>query len=116
MKWQLFQSLPRNCESGSCLVLIIAFLLLPYLLDVAYYGDLTPTHFAQESPTDAEEDLLGDPTGPPLQADDHTKAGMDTEVSPPVFIGSFFSDRYSPHVTLRRLDVASFVSRPPPAL
>lgn len=38
----------RGVRGGGC-ALILAFLLLPYLVDVAYYGDLTPTHSAQES-------------------------------------------------------------------
>ncbi|HEY6084258.1 MAG TPA: hypothetical protein VIU63_02615 [Nitrospira sp.] len=30
------------------LLVVIAMLGLPYLVDVAFYGDFTPTHFAQE--------------------------------------------------------------------
>jgi hypothetical protein len=37
-------------------LLIIAFLSVPYLLDVAFYGDFTPTHFAQETTVRANTD------------------------------------------------------------
>lgn len=39
---------------GTILLWGLAVLALPYLLDVAFIGDLTPTHYAQES-IDAED-------------------------------------------------------------
>jgi hypothetical protein len=34
--------------------------MLPYLVDVAYYGDFTLTHFARENFTEAGKDNLSD--------------------------------------------------------
>jgi hypothetical protein len=39
-----------NCRPGySILALVIVFFVLPYITDVAYYADHTPTHDAQEN-------------------------------------------------------------------
>jgi hypothetical protein len=42
------------------ILLILAFLSLPYLVDVAFFGDLTPTHYAQENASNSQQkvDLL----------------------------------------------------------
>lgn len=42
----MFSSKPISPRS--ILLVVIVVLGLPYLVDVAFYGDLTPTHFAQE--------------------------------------------------------------------
>ena len=46
-----------GCVRRKPLLLILAVLSLPYLVDVAFLGDLTPTHYAQESTTDAHEEV-----------------------------------------------------------
>jgi hypothetical protein len=43
------QSIPSD---GRMILFVIAVLALPYLVDVAFYGDFTPTHYAQEIVTD----------------------------------------------------------------
>ncbi|HJT22002.1 MAG TPA: hypothetical protein VJ746_16115 [Nitrospira sp.] len=96
------------------IVLIIAFLSVPYLFDVAFYGDFTPTHFAQETTVRADSD------GP----DDHSLASGGAQgrtiavvaAGPPVprpltrgvdlLIAAVF--RFS------HLPSASLISRPPP--
>ena len=40
-------------------ILVLAFLFLPYCVDIGWYGDLTPSHFAQENSNDSKE---SDPT------------------------------------------------------
>jgi hypothetical protein len=57
-----------SCLGGirrKLLLFVLAFLSLPYLVDVAFLGDLTPTHYAQENAGTAQEeaDLL-DGTAP----------------------------------------------------
>ena len=54
MDHSLLQHL-RTLRPGSGIVLVLAFLLLPYLVDVVYYGDFTPTHYAQENTIDEED-------------------------------------------------------------
>lgn len=46
-----------DARSGSG-ILILVILLLPYCVDIAWYGDFTPTHYAQEkeSVKDGKED------------------------------------------------------------
>ncbi len=103
----------RGVRGGGC-VLILAFLLLPYLVDVAYYGDLTPTHYAQESVDnknevdlfDIQESLLyanerahSGETGFPLQ-DAGTRCNTPTRIIFPP----------------QNLFLASLTSRPPPNL
>ena len=47
---------PLKRRSGPLgLGLVILFLLVPYLVDVAYFGDYTPTHYAQANFSDGEE-------------------------------------------------------------
>ena len=49
-----------GCLRGRSCVTILAFLMLPYLVDVAYYGDFTLTHYAQENSIEGETDNLSD--------------------------------------------------------
>ena len=117
MKRQLVQSL-RDFRPGSSGVLVLAFLLLPYLVDVAYYGDFTPTHFAQKNVNDGEdgeEDLFADGRGSPFFADDQAHSGVE--------VGLSSLDSYTQSSALASavlpshyLFVASLTSRPPPAL
>ena len=44
--------------SKSTLLLIVALLAAPYVVDVGYYGDFTPTHFSQANLI--EDDHLDD--------------------------------------------------------
>lgn len=103
----------RGVRGAGC-VLILAFLLLPYLVDVAYYGDLTPTHYAQESLNNKKDVDRVDAQEFPLCADDPAHAGeagftlqdAGAQCSHPP------STVLSPHY----LFVVSLTSRPPPAL
>ncbi len=54
MQNSLLQHLIGALRPGGGIVLVLAFLLLPYLIDVAYFGDFTPTHYAQENINDEE--------------------------------------------------------------
>ncbi|MEI8016500.1 MAG: hypothetical protein WCH20_16900, partial [Nitrospira sp.] len=88
-------------------------LLLPYFVDVAYYGDFTPTHSAQESVDTKNEVDRFDDQGSLLCADSQahsgearfrlqnvgTHCGCPAAVIPPYY-----------------LFVASRTSRPPPTL
>ena len=106
----------RNSVRGRWgVVLFLSLLALPYLVDVAYYGDFTPTHFAQETfieedaqalddkssfcSTDTQDDVVVSAIFPPLErqtcAQDHLSAG----------------DLFLPPYLIS----ASLVSRPPPA-
>ena len=122
MKRRLLQSL-RYCRPGGGSVLVLAFLLLPYLVDVAYYGDFTATHFAQKklnsdgenNGENGEEDLLGDGPASPVLADNQAKFKVG--------IGLPLSDVYAlcrrPAETVfapQYLFVVSLTSRPPPTL
>lgn len=100
-------------RGGSC-ALILAFLLLPYLVDVAYYGDLTPTHYAQESLKtndvarfDAQESLLCADDRAHSREAEFTLQDAGTQCSAPLR-AVFPPPQY--------LSLASLTSRPPPAL
>ena len=102
----------RSVRGGGC-ALILTFLFLPYLVDVAYYGDFTPTHSAQESVDNKTEVDRLDNQKSFLCADDQAHAGgarfrlqdVGTHCSSPVAV-------VIPHY----LFVASRTSRPPPTL
>lgn len=38
-----------RADRGTIVLLALAFLALPYLVDVAFFADSTPTHFSQEN-------------------------------------------------------------------
>ena len=42
-------------HATSALVLGLAFLAFPYIVDVVFLGDLTPTHYAQETQIEMED-------------------------------------------------------------
>ena len=117
MKRRLVQSL-RDFRPGSSGVLVLAFLLLPYFVDVAYYGDFTATHFAQKNSTDGEdgeEDLSADGRGSPFFADDQAHSGVEVGLSP---LDSYTQCSAPTSAVLppHYLFVASLTSRPPPTL
>ena len=103
----------RSVRGGGC-ALILAFLLLPYLVDVAYYGDFTPTHSAQESVDNKNEvDRFDDPESL-LCTDSQAHAGeagfrlQDAGTH----CGCPTNSVVPPHY----LFLASHTSRPPPTL
>jgi hypothetical protein len=112
VKRRLFQYF-RGVRRGTC-VLILAFLILPYIVDVAYYGDLTPTHYAQENLTEGKKVDLSDARTSLLYADDQEQsieAGITlqdapTTCRPPVW--AVFPPQY--------LLFSWCTSRPPPAI
>lgn len=115
MRHQRSEYLGEDPARGSIFVLTVAFLLLPYLVDVAFYGDFTATHFAQENLNDGEEDLFADGTASPCLTDTQAKLGAGVGLLP--------QDVYAPcshetgtALTPQYLFVALLTSRPPPAL
>ena len=105
----------QYCEGirgGGC-ALILAFLLLPYLVDVAYYGDLTPTHYAQEN-LESENDLTN--TEKSVLCDDGREYSsveanftlLDAGTLCPTPAQAVFTSHY--------LFITSLTSRPPPSL
>ena len=117
MKCRLLQSL-RDFRPGSGGVLVLAFLLLPYLVDVAYYGDFTATHFAQKNVNDGkegEEDLFADGKALRFLADDQAHSGVKVGLSP-LDIYTQCSGPARAVISPHYLFVASLTSRPPPAL
>jgi len=112
VKRRLFHYL-GGVRGGSC-GLILALLMLPYLVDVAYYGDLTPTHYAQENLVDGETDDLSDVQTSLLNVNDQeqsietgiTLQGTRTTYKSPVWGGLPPQYLFSAH----------HISRPPPAI
>lgn len=94
--------------------MVFAALLLsvPYLVDVAYYGDLTPTHFAQVVDSHWEQAVSGDNA---VSADDPLKdpaavdRGSVKDVGP-----SYSGDDSRIGSGSQLLALASRISRPPP--
>lgn len=117
MKRRLVQSL-RDFRPGSSGVLVLAFLLLPYLVDVVYYGDFTASHFAQKNSTDGEdgeEDLFAGGRVLPFSVDDHAHSAVEVGLSP---LDSYTQCSAPTSAVLppHYLFVASLTSRPPPTL
>ena len=103
----------RGVRGGGC-VLILAFLLLPYLVDVAYYGDLTPTHYAQESVDNKNEVDRFDIQKSPLCANGQAHSG-ETSLT----LQDAGTQCSTPTRTIfppKNLFLASVTSRPPPNL
>src|SRR5262249_18366422 len=96
--------------------LAIALLALPYLVDVAFYGDFTPTHYAQETSLDEPlQDVDGrDST---LIGDDHTKVSQ-RNLYEPTLRSTFRHDLFAVRAIspFEYLMSASLLSLPPPAL
>jgi len=93
-------------------VLAILFLSVPYLVDVIYYGDLTPSHFAQIVDSQGEEVESG---AEAVSSGDSTKDFLATD-------GSSVNAVDTPHVgddsknspRSQFPSVASHTSRSPP--
>ena len=105
----------RAFRPGTGIVLVLAFLVLPYLVDVAYYGDFTPTHYAQETIDDGEDaesyvakaSLL-------LFAVDQANSGVRVSLPAPLVNTQ---ESHQAGAFLLALSLSeSLISRPPPAL
>ncbi len=106
---------PRHARGRCCLLfLVLALLVLPYLIDVAYYGDFTPTHFAQENLINEDADPIEDKELLVISTHegdaDLVKFGF--AAAPLLWILERFSvrDVSSP----QHLSSVSVISRPPP--
>jgi len=91
------------------LFIALVFFALPYLIDVAYYGDLTPTHYAQETLDAPNEDCSNAPIL--LSADQSVATGITPPIiraayAPPVYGGVSPQSHFPP----------PHISRPPPVL
>lgn len=93
---------------------MLAALLLsvPYLVDVAYYGDLTPTHFAQVVDSHWKQAASGDGA---VSADDPLKDPAVVDKRSVNAVGPAYSgDDSRIAFGSQLLAVASRISRPPP--
>jgi len=96
------------------MLFVVAFLALPYLVDVAFYGDYTPTHYAQEIVADEDTQDI----------DDKNFSSAPTDQSHLLLIETPLPDR--PHISakdrgsswaifpLQLLISSLLISRPPP--
>jgi hypothetical protein len=101
------------CARGSVLVFVIAFLALPYLVDVAFIGDFTATHFAQEIVIE-EDSQTADDKGLSYIADDQDQDNaVVTEICFPAQRLSYTQKYFSPGDP-QNLISASLISLPPP--
>ena len=103
----------RLVRGGGC-ALILAFLLLPYLVDVACYQDLTPSHSAHESVDNKTEVDRFDTQKSLLCPEDQASSGEDRIRLQAV--GTRCSFPVNAVVPLHSLLVPSHISRPPPTL
>ena len=94
-------------------VLVLAFIFLPYCVDIAWYGDLTPTHFAQESIDGKEVDPSTEKAPLPIVHDQvrsiEPRVSLQTVASR--YIDSVITIKPSQYLLL-----FSLTSRPPPIL
>ena len=115
MVHSLLQDL-RTLRPGIGIVLVLAFLLLPYLVDVVYYGDFTPTHYAQENLIDEEDARSILPNASLLVAVDEANPGVGVRLLAPVVNAQTSlqagASRLSHHYPISE----SLTSRPPPVL
>jgi hypothetical protein len=98
------------------LVLALAFLFVPYLVDVVYLGDLTPTHFAQELATEDKDSEITFDTGwlsTSVAADNSYLYEHSLVICPPRNVVIILSN--AKIFPLQYLDSASLISRPPPS-
>ncbi len=100
------------CQSTKSVVLGLAFIAIPYIVDVAFLGDLTPTHFAQENIVESKEPQDLDGKGP------------ISDISNGLLIAQYSDWSVSSEVRINRpgptfptfvLTLASLVPRSPPA-
>ena len=113
MEYSLLQHL-RALRPGG-IVLILVFLLLPYLVDVAYYGDVTPTHYAQETIDDEEGAHSAIAKASLLFAVDQATSGAGVSFAGPNVTpqGSLQAGAF---LLSEQLFLDSLISRPPPLL
>jgi len=98
---------------GSHLFLFIALMALPYLVDVAYCEDLTPSHSAQALLGDASEaDPSETKAAIPLVGDQYALAGIQWAVLKKDVLCQAFQSRMV--VVAQHLSLALLTSRPPP--
>jgi len=98
------------------LVLALAFLFVPYLVDVVYLGDLTPTHFAQELATEDKDSEIAYDTGwlsTSVAADNAPVYEHSLVICPPRNVVIILSN--AKIFSLQHLASASLISRPPPS-
>ena len=108
---------PRRCSPlRIVLALIVALLAIPYLVDVGYMEDQTPTHSAQETLSDKDDIGDGDVLVAFGSAQDHAIAA-DPAASP-ARPGSFRPDNFKNRTVtpVEYLNLASLISRPPPSV
>lgn len=105
----------RSARGRKGVVLALALFVLPYLVDVAYYGDFTPTHFAQENAI--EEDILSLDDKGASHVGDQQDNVVASEIVIPVEPCTCMQDRPPAGSPFPRqyLISASLISRPPPA-
>jgi hypothetical protein len=97
------------------LIIALFFLSIPYLVDVGYLGDATPTHAAQEISTDYNKESFDDilATFANVTA---TVALEEQETLPSPLSGSESDSDDTPLAPYGYLSVASLISRPPPGI
>jgi len=105
----------RTLRPGSGFVLVLAFLLLPYLVDVAYYGDFTPTHYAQENSVDEEDARSIVAKASLLVAIDQAHSGVGVSPSAPV-VNALGSPQAGEFLPTQYPFLDTLTSRPPPIL
>ena len=121
MTRRLLQHFRDFRPGGSALVLVLTFLLLPYLVDVAYYGDFTANHFVKKHVNDVEdgeegeEDLLGVATVAPHLVEDQEPSRVAIGL-PPSNVHTSWSHPAEVVLTHECLFIISLTSRPPPVL
>jgi hypothetical protein len=105
----------RALRSGGGIALVLAFLLLPYLIDVAYYGDFTPTHYAQENIDDEEGARSGIAKASLLFAVDQANSGAGVRLPEPD-VNTQGSLQVEAFLLSEYLFLDPLTSRPPPLL
>ena len=100
-------------QSAKSVVLGLAFIAIPYIVDVAFLGDLTPTHFAQENIVESKDPQVLGEKGPVSDTSDGLLIAQysDSSASSEVRV-NFPGTTFCPTFILTS---ASLGSRPPPA-
>ncbi|BFU94811.1 MAG: protein of unknown function [Nitrospira sp.] len=93
-------------------MLAVLLLSVPYLVDVAYYGDLTPTHFAQVVDSQGEKAVSGDEA---VSSDDSPEDSLIIGSESVNAVHPSYSGDDSKNGPRSQFSaVASHTSRPPP--
>jgi hypothetical protein len=96
------------------LVVVVSLLALPYLVDVGYMEDHTPTHSAQEILSDEDDTAEGEQF---LVFTDELNHPAEIEsIDLHASFGSFHPDRFLDRTVapFQHLSIAPLISRPPP--